>query len=400
MQKYSRFFFIAALFILSKHLFAGNKEKNSKGFQFTHKIEIPTTCVKDQANSGTCWSFATTSFIESEILRIGGNEVDLSEMFFVRYTYPEKATKYIRYHGMGNFSEGGQAHDVLNVIDKYGLIPEQAYSGLNSGIDYHRHGEMVDVLSGILDNTLKNKDSFSGKYLDVINASLDVYLGEIPEKFVYNKNEFTPVSFKENLNFNANDYVEFTSYSIYPFYEKVDLEVPDNWSHDLYYNVPIDDLMEIINYAFANGYSVNWDGDVSERGFSHKKGVAIVPSDETKDLIGNEQAKWETMTEKEKNDLLYDFSQPRKEKLITQKMRQDAFDKFKITDDHLMHLIGTATDQNGNLYYITKNSWADDSNKYGGKLYMSNAYIRLATVAILVHKDAVPEAIKKKLDIK
>jgi bleomycin hydrolase len=395
------FFALLVTFLLSVNISdAKNKnDKNKNKYLFTTNIEIPTTSVKDQASSGTCWSFATTSFIESEIIRLGKGAQDISEMYFVRYTYPDKAQKYIRYHGFANFSEGGQGHDVMNTIKKHGMVPEQIYSGLCCGINYHKHGEMVDVLSGILSSGLENKNGFSGKCLEVFNAGLDIYLGKVPEKFIYNNNEYTPESFAFELGIIPENYVELTSYSIYPFFTQVDLEIPDNWSHGMYYNIPIDDLMAVINNAFNNGYSVNWDGDVSDKGFSHKKGIAILHESEMKDLEGNEQLKWEALSEDEKTKLLYDFTTPRPEKKITQETRQVAFDKFNTTDDHLMHLIGTATDQNGTQYFTTKNSWADDSNDFGGKLYMSESYIKLKTVAIQVHKDAIPPELKSKLKI-
>lgn len=378
---------------------AGKKNKKEQGYQFTHKIEIPTTPVKDQASSGTCWSYATTSFIETEIIRLGKGEHDISEMFFVRYAYPQKALKYMRYQGLANFSEGGQAHDVFNIIKEYGLVPEEVYTGLNYGYDYHKHGEMVDVMTGILKNGIENKNAFTGKCLDIIDASLDIYLGEIPEKFTYKEVEYTPISFAKEIGVNPNDYIELTSYSAYPFYEKIDLEVPDNWSHDTYYNIPLDAMMQIINNAFKNGLSVNWDGDVSEAGFSHSNGVAIVPERDPQEMAESERLKWESMTDEEQVEMLYDFSEPRKEMVIDQKIRQKSFDNFKTTDDHLMHLIGTATDQNNTLYYITKNSWADDSNKWGGKLYMSESFIKLKTIAIQVHKNAIPEEIKSKINL-
>lgn len=394
--------FISAL-VLSTALFAKdkkNKNKNKSGYQFTPRIEIATSSVKDQASSGTCWSFATTSFIETEIIRMGNGVHDISEMFFVRYAYPEKANKYLRYQGNANFSEGGQAHDVNNIIRNYGMVPEEVYTGLNYGLDYHKHAEMVAVLKGILDNSLKSQRNYTGKAQEVLNATLDIYLGKIPQEFNYQGKTYTPKSFAESMGFNPDDYIEFTSYSCYPFNTAVDLEIPDNWSHNLYYNVTINDLMRVINHAFDNGFSVNWDGDVSERGFSHRNGVAIIPEDDPQNMEDCEKTKWEGLSKVDQNKMLYDFSKPRTEKQITQEMRQKTFDIFKTTDDHLMHLVGTATDQNGTLYYLTKNSWADDSNNFGGKLYMSESYVKLKTIAIQVHKDAIPADIKEKLNIK
>ncbi len=375
------------------------KSKKDEGYQFTKKTEIPSTPVKDQANTGTCWSFATTSFIESELLRLGKGEQDISEMFFVRYTYPRKAEKYVRYQGLANFGEGGQAHDVMNVVKKYGMVPDEVYAGLNYGSKEHRHGELFDILNGILENALKNKNNFTGKYLDVINATLDIYLGKVPENFTYKGKEYTPLSFASEMGINADDYIEFTSYSIYPFYQKVNLEVPDNWSDGEYYNVPINDLMRIINNAFENGYSVDWDGDDSEAGFSHHHGVAIIPETDINKMDESEKLEMESLSDEDKMVLLYDFSKPRKEMQINQALRQKSFDNFKTTDDHLMHMIGVATDQNGTVYYYTKNSWGKNSNNLGGKIYLSESYVRLKTIAILVNKNAVPDDLKKKLSL-
>lgn len=376
----------------------GKKDKKQQaGYQFTQTITIPNTEVKDQASTGTCWSFATTSFIESELMRMGKGSHDLSEMFFVRLAYPEKALKYIRYQGNANFGEGGQAHDVMKTIKDFGLVPESAYSGINYGLKYHKHGELIELLKAILDASLNHMNGYSGKALEVFDAALDIYLGKVPEKFEYQGNAYTPQSFLSELEFNSADYVEFTSYQSYPFNTWVDLEIPDNWSHGKYFNLPVDDLMAVVDYAFGQGFSVNWDGDVSEAGFSHSHGIAIIPETDPANLDDSERLKWDVLSDEEKAEMLFDFSKPRKEKSINQEMRQKAFDKFLTTDDHLMHLVGKAIDQNGTVYYLTKNSWADDSNKMGGYLYMSNSYLRLKTIAIQVHKDAIPASIKEKL---
>jgi bleomycin hydrolase len=229
----------------------------------------------------------------------------------------------------------------------------------------------------------------------IVNATLDIYLGEEVKDFTYGDAKIEAKAWPAKLGFNANDYVELTSYSIYPMNTAVDLEVPDNWSHDLYYNVSINDLMSVVNNAFENGYSVCWDGDVSEKGFSHKHGVAIVPESKIEDMPESEQARWEGVSEGD----MYSFTKPVPEKNISDADRQKAFDLYKSTDDHLMHLTGTGKDEKGTVYYKTKNSWAEDSNDFGGYLYMSEAYLRLHTVAIMVHKDAIPAAIKTKLNL-
>lgn len=396
----STILFIGILFsFFTSNATEKKEKKQEEGYQFTRKIEIPATTVKDQASSGTCWSFATTSFIESELIRLGKGTYDLSEMFFVYYAYPQKAKKYLRYQGHANFDEGGQAHDVMNIFAQFGCIPEEVYNGINYGLKYHRHSEVLAIMKGVLDHSLENKSGFSNKSLDVVNASLNIYLGQVPDTFSVKGISYTPLSFSKELGINPADYVELTSYDCYPFYEKVNLEIPDNWSQGTYFNLPVDELMQIINEAFAKGYSVNWDGDISEPGFSHNHGVAIIPESDPKNMEESERVKWEKLSQEEQAEMLFDFSKPRNEKKITQQMRQTSFDKFLTTDDHLMHLTGTAVDQKGTPYYITKNSWAGDSNDLGGYLYMSESYVRLKTIAIQVHKDCIPQTIKSKLGL-
>lgn len=349
-----------------------NAQEESK-FKFTPVHEIATTSVKSQDRTGTCWSYSTTSFIETEVIRQGGPELDLSEMYFVRYAYQDKARKYVMLHGKGNFSEGGQAHDVMNVLRDHGMATEEAFPGKCCADEPHNHTELVSSQKVLLDNFMGlKKTSPKPIWYKVQDAVLDTYLGEVPEK-VEGK---TPQEFAEAMKINADDYIELTSYSNYPWYKAVNLEVPDNWSHDLYYNVPLNELMAIMNEALAQGYSFVWDGDVSEKFFSHKNGVAIVPVDEE---IGFE---------------------PQEEKVISQELRQEAFMSWQSTDDHLMHITGMVKDQEGTPYYITKNSWGTKRSPFEGYLNMSESYMRLHTVAIMVHKDALTRDMKKKLGIK
>ncbi|MBI1936978.1 MAG: aminopeptidase [Ignavibacteriales bacterium] len=365
-------------------ILSAQDKKKKDAYEFEMTYEVKTTPVKNQAKTGTCWSFATTSFIETELIRMGKGEHILSPMFFVRYAYPQKALNYVRYHGLANFGEGGQAHDVMNIIKQHGFVPEEIYKAMNISEDEHNHGEMTTVLDAIVNAVKKNKGGkITPRWQVVFESALDIYLGVPPKEFSYHEKNYTPKSFVESLGFNPDDYVEITSYTHHPFYTKFDLEVPDNWSKDQYYNLPADELMQIINYALENGYSVAWDGDVSEKEFEKKKAYAVVPLDE------NDEEKKEDDDEKDK--------QPVKEKTITQEMRQATFDNHTTTDDHLMHITGLAKDQTGAEFYYTKNSWGTKDKKYNGWWYLSEPYVRLKTIAIMIHKNAVPAEIRTKL---
>jgi len=385
---------IQIISILSFILFSNSSIKAQEdttvnlGFQFDTIANVKTTPVKSQYKSGTCWSYATTSYIETEILRIDGKEYDLSEMYFVNYAYRAKAKSFVRLHGKANFSPGGQAHDVLDVVREHGIATQEAYPGKIKGYDKEVHGELNDGLTGFLKAIVKKSDKYlSQSWYDSFVALLNSYLGVPPSADVQTK-------------FNVDDYVELTSYMYKPFYAPMRLEVPDNWSFNAnYYNVPIDDLMKIMNNALKNNYSVCWDGDVSDPGFSHANALAILPETNVENLQGSEQSKWENMSKAELNRNMYSFESPVPEKVVNDSMRQLDFDIQRATDDHLMHLTALLKDQNGTIYYLTKNSWADDSNNNGGYLNMSEAYVRLHTIAILVHKDAIPKAIRKKLKL-
>lgn len=375
------------------------KDTTKEGFKFTVVKEIPKTCVKDQYRSGTCWSFASASFMESELLRMGKGEFDLSEMFIVRKTYEEKARLFVRMHGMSNFGAGGELNDILHVIKNYGLVPDETYNGLVIGEDKHIHGEMDGVLSAIVKDVIKNENKkLTPNWGMAYNSVLDAYLGAEPKNFKYKGAEYTPKTFTDKvLGLKADDYVLFSSFNHHPFYENFIIEIPDNWTMGEVFNVKVDELSTIIDNAINNGYTVGWAGDVSEDGFTWRKGLAIVPEKDVENMSDLERGKWEALSEKEKNEALYTFEKPMKEKVITQEIRQRAFDDYSTTDDHGMHITGIAKDQNGNKYYIVKNSWNTTQNPYGGYLYMSEAFMKYKTMSIMIHKNAIPKEIAEKM---
>jgi len=380
-------FFIIIFFsylLFPNHLFAQNTNKDAYKFDIVRQVK--TTPVKNQAKTGTCWSFATTSFIETELIRMGKDSLILSPMFNVRYTYPQKALNYIRYNGTSNFGEGGEPHDVMNVVNNYGFVPEEVYDGMKIGEEQHNQGEMDAVLKAIVETVNKNKGGkITPRWQEVFESAINIYLGVPPVEFIYKGTKYSSKKFTESFGFNPYDYVELTSFTHHPFFSKFDLEVPDNWSKDQYYNVPIDLLMKIVDSAIESGFSVVWSGDVSDKSFIRKFNVANVPLVEEPDTAGK----------KEDDTTLH----PVKEKVVTQEMRQQTFDNRTTKDDHSMHIIGIAKDQNGNKYYYTKNSWGTKNKKYGGYWFMSDAYTRLKVVSIMVNKNALPSDIKSKLGI-
>jgi bleomycin hydrolase len=375
------------------------QDKKDNGYEFTTVKRLDATSVKDQNRSGTCWSFSAISFLESEMLRMGKDPVDLSEMWIVRHAYSDKAKKYVRFHGNLNFAGGGAFHDVTNMMKENGIVPEEAYPGLEYGTDNHVHGELDAVLKGYVDAVLKNRNrELTPVWHDGFDKLLDTYLGEQPEEFTYEGETYSPRSFASDyVGVNPDDYVELSSYTHHPFYGKFILEVPDNWAYDQVYNLPIDELMEVMYHSVEQGYTIAWAADVSEKGFSWKNGVAIVPERDVENLQGTEMSKWSDLTEEERQKMLYSFDGPVPEKNITQEMRQEAFNNYNTTDDHGMHITGVAKDQNGTRYFIVKNSWSDDDHRYDGYFYASDAFVRYKTMDIMVHKDAIPDEIAKKL---
>ena len=398
-----KIFIIAALAAMSASVFAQTdttkvQKDTVEGFQFTTIDSVAITPVKDQNRSSTFWAFSTIGFIESELLRTGKGEIDLSEMFVVSKTMIDRATYCVRLYNEPHFAPGGSAYDVIYCMEHYGLVPQEAMPGIRYGWTKNDtlpvHNELDHVAGGYLKG-LSGLKKISPVWREGLQAIYDTYLGKCPEEFVYNGKSYTPQSFVKMLGLNAEDYVSFTSYTHHPFYEKFALEVPDNWRMDQMYNLPIDELMQIIDAAIANGYTLAWGADVSEIGFT-RKGIGVVPDDDKgADITGSDMAKWVGMNADKKKEEL--TKRPLPEKEITQQMRQDAFDNWETTDDHGMQIFGIAHDQNGKKYYMVKNSWGTMRSDYKGIWYVSEAFMRYKTNDILVHKNAVPKEIRKKL---
>ena len=395
---------IAALGLFSLSMTAQDT-KPEEGFVFTTVKENPITSIKNQNRSSTCWSFSTLGFVESELLRLGKGEYDLSEMFVVHKTMEDRGVNYVRYHGDSSFSPGGSFYDVMYCIKNYGIVPQEVMPGIMYGDTLPVHNELDAVAEGYINAIAKGKLSkLTPVWKNGLTAIYDTYLGECPEKFTYKGKEYTPKSFAESLGLNMDDYIELTSFTHKPYYQKFSPEVPDNWENEQMYNLPLDEMMEVADYALTHGYTVCWDGDVSEKGFSFKNGVAINPVvKKAEDLSGSDRARFEKMDPKEQREMLaeaYKFEKPCPEVNVTPEVRQEGYEAFVTTDDHLMHLTGITKDQNGTKYYITKNSWGTERNTFGGYLNMSESYVRAKTIFLMVHKDSITDAIKQKLGIK
>lgn len=385
--------------MVSTLVFSQAKTDSIEGYKFTTVKEVKITPIKNQHRSGTCWSFSGLAFLESEMLRMGKPDIDLSEMFIVRHSYADKAVKYVRFHGSLNFAGGGSFFDVIETVRKYGIVPEEAYSGLQYGEDMHVHGEFDAVTKAYVDALIENPNKkISTAWKKGFNGILDAYMGELPQSFVYQDKTYDPNSFANSLGLNLNDYVYVSSFTHHPFYQKFVLEVPDNWAFGDMYNLPLDEFMQIFDNAINTGYSVAWASDVSEKGFAYKHGIAVVPEANVNEMNNSEKSKWTDLSQKEKDEMLYKFDKPGIEKNITQEDRQQAFDNYLTTDDHGMLIFGIATDQNGNKYYKVKNSWGT-TDKYKGIFYASEAFVKYKTMSILVHKNSIPKAIAKKIGL-
>ena len=387
---------IATLGLLSLNTVA-QEPKKEEGFVFSTVKENPITSIKNQNRSSTCWSFSSLAFLESELLRQGKGEYDLSEMFVVHHTMADRAERYVRLHGDNSFSPGGSFYDVVYCMNNYGLVPQEVMNGIMYGDTLPVHNELDAVAEAYVNAIAKGKlTKLTPVWMNGLNAIYDTYLGKCPEKFSYKGKEYTPLTFAKSLGLNADDYVSLTSYTHHPFYKKFAIEIQDNWRNGESWNLPIDEFMTVIENAVNNGYTVAWGSDVSEDGFT-RDGIAVVPQMNRTDLTGSDMARWTGLTMADKRKEL--TSKPMPEMDITQEMRQKAFNNWETTDDHGMLIYGMAKDQNRKEYYMVKNSWGTN-NKYKGTWYASKSFVKYKTMNILVHKDALPKEIAKKLGFK
>lgn len=403
--------FTAAALMLSVSAFAQTDEKKEvkeeEGFKFTTVKELPITSVKDQNQAGTCWCYSSLAFFESELLRMGKPEYDFSEMYIVYKTYLDRAEASVRTHGDVSFSQGGSFGDVMYAIRHYGLIPD---SEMPAGAMHNDSLSNFTELSAVTDPYVKAIATGKKIQMDADGNPLwkkglagiyDAYLGKCPEEFTYNGKKYTPMSFAESTGLNMDDYVNLTSFTHHPFYEKFVIEVQDNWRWGQAWNLPIDELMQVMDNAIENGYPIAWGSDVSESGFLRGKnlGVVVLPDlkSDGKDLTGSDMAHWTGLSAADRRKEAQNGPTP--QKWVSQKERQMAYDNFETGDDHGMLIYGTAKDQIGNEYFLVKNSWGDAGN-YNGIWYASKAFVRYKTMNIVVHKDALPKDIAKKLGIK
>lgn len=350
-------------------------------YQFQYPIMLPATPVKNQAVTGTCWSFATTSLFESELMRMGKGQHELSEMFTVRMNYINRVNDNFIKQGKGNLGEGSLSNMVVSVVNQYGMVPLEVYQGINYDSKTHDHTELNASIQAIsaVPVTLKNK---SAEFNKVLNSILDTYLGEAPEKFNYKGKEYTPITFFKSLGINTNDYIFLTSFTHHPFYSNFALEIPDNWLSARYHNLPLDEFMQVIDNALKTGYTISWSGDMSEKSYSDPMGIAV---NATEQELNSEPGR------------KLSFNRIYQEDKVTQESRQKGFESGASADDHLMHLIGTAKDKNGTTYYVVKNSWKPLTNRFGGYNHLSTEYVKAKTISIMVHKNAIPPAILSKI---
>lgn len=390
-----RFIITAVALVLGFGFVAQAQDKTQKtGYVFTTVKENPVTSIKNQYRSGTCWCYSALSFVESEILRQKGIETDLSEMFVVNRSYFDRGVKYVRLDGKLGFSAGSSFGDVYEVIRNYGIVPQEVYSGMSYGTELPVQAEMDAALEGFIKAIAENPNkTLTTAWKNAYNGILSAYLGELPTEFTVDGKTFTPESYRDYLGINVDDYINLSSFTHHPFYKPFVIEVSDNWRWGSAYNLPIDELMEVMYNAIDKGFTIAWGADVSEKGFT-RNGTAVVPDVDAAPTAGSDQEHWIGKSDEKSSE-----QTSAEEKKITQEMRQIAYDNKQTTDDHGMQIYGLAKDQNGNPFFIVKNSWGE-AGAYKGIWYASDAYVRYKTLNIVVHKDALPKSIKKKLGIK
>lgn len=377
---------------------AVNDSIPADGYEFTTVKANPITSIKNQGSSGTCWAFSGVGFLESELIRMNKGEYDLSEMYIAHFNYEDKAKKYIRLNGALNFSQGGSFADVIETLNEYGVVPNSEMPGLNYGETGHKHGEMEAGLSGYIHGILQNQNKrLSTAWFTGFDGILNAYLGNRPENFTYEGKNYTPQSFAKELGLNSDNYISITSFTHHPFYSFFAIEVPDNWRWAQSYNVPMDKMIEIMDNAINNGYTIAWATDVSEVGFT-RNGLGVVPDQEDVEIIGSDQAHWLGLSLADKNKAIREKIEatPVKELAITQDMRQQAYDNYETTDDHGMQIFGIAKDKNGNKYYMVKNSWGE-TGKYQGIWYVSESFVKYKTLSFVVNKASLPKDVANKL---
>lgn len=379
---------------------AQETQTKGEGYTFTPVKENKITSIKNQQSAGTCWSWSSIAFLESEVIRMGKGEVDLSALYPVRRNYFDQAVKYVRLNGLLNYEQGGAFADVIETLNEYGVLPLKDYEGLNYGTTTHQHNEVFSVLSAYVKAVNSKPNKFlSTAWKNGLEGILNAYFGNVPATVSHNGKNLTPQQYAQALGLKQENYASLTSFTHHPFYQPFAIEVADNWRWALSYNLPLDELMETIDNAINKGYTVAWAADVSEIGFT-RDGLAVVADDEATELIGSDQAHWLGLSQNEQNAKLREklTAEPVPQKKITQEMRQIAFDNQETTDDHGMLIFGIAKDQKGNKYYMVKNSWGE-TGKYKGIWYASEEYVRYKTLNVIVNKETIPNNIVKKLNL-
>jgi aminopeptidase C len=392
---------IALLALIATGASAQEEKKKDNKPVFTVVKELPITSIKDQNRSGTCWDYSTLSYFEAEILKKSGKTYDLCEAFVANKTYLDRAVQVVRLHGDCQFAQGGSAYDVLYAIQNYGICPEDAMPapGSMQGDSLFNFNEFFSIMEPYVNAVARNKaNKISPQWKVGLQGILDAYLGKCPESFTYEGKTYTPQTFAKSLGLDWNDYVSITSYTHHPFYTSFPVEVQDNWRNPLSYNLPMDEMMRVIDNALAEGYTVAWGGDVSEDGFTRQGLAYSIDTKATESLQGSDMARWLKLSSAKKRDILEELGCTVPELTPTQEMRQQRYDNWELTDDHGMLIYGIAKDQNGKEYYMVKNSWGE-TGEYKGTWYMTKAFIAANTMDYMVNKNAIPKDIRKKLGL-